>query len=87
MTPKTFRTICKELCPLALGEVIDIWVPNTFQGTGTCLVRVAKDSMHKFMQLCTDTGFSVMQMKAIEGTQVVWLKEKALGDAQNQAQA
>eukprot|EP00971_Amphidinium_carterae_P250766 4977855-Amphidinium_carterae.1 len=86
MNPKCYRAICKEVCPSALEIILDVWVPNSFHGTGTCFVRIPKDRMHVFMQQSTDAGFSVMPPKPIDGTQVVWLKERDLGDAQNQAQ-
>eukprot|EP00971_Amphidinium_carterae_P307554 6111823-Amphidinium_carterae.3 len=81
-TPRSLRTLCKGLCPQALDDLLDIRVPNS-----NCYVRLEKDRMHVFMQLCTDVGFSIMPTKPTEGTQDVWLKERDLADARTQAEA
>eukprot|EP00971_Amphidinium_carterae_P126592 2508219-Amphidinium_carterae.1 len=61
--------------------VTDAWQPKTMANTGSCMMRVQRTVLHRFLQQATAEGFSAAMMREDDETQVIWLKDRNLPDA------
>eukprot|EP00971_Amphidinium_carterae_P023288 459388-Amphidinium_carterae.1 len=78
-----FKDISEEL----VAAVLDAWKPQTAQESKSVLVRVHRKHVHSFLSVATKAGFACVPSRSFtEGSKVIWLREKTLGDAVTRAE-
>eukprot|EP00971_Amphidinium_carterae_P345503 6486502-Amphidinium_carterae.1 len=86
-SPKQLRTMLKDISEDLNAAVLDAWKPQTSQDSQSVLVRVHRKHVHSFLSVATKAGFACVPSRSFtEGSKVVWLREKTLGDAVNKAE-
>eukprot|EP00971_Amphidinium_carterae_P303568 6031985-Amphidinium_carterae.1 len=68
-THKDVLATLKKISPETAAMVTDAWQPKTMANTGSCMMRVQRTVLHRFLQQATAEGFSAAMMREDDETQ------------------